>query len=127
VTTELFSFQFAAMASDCAIYLYAESRARAEAVADAMQHEAVRIEARYSRYRQDSVLSEINRAARLQRSINVDEETARLIDYAYAAFEKSDGLFDITSGGADTRNIHTHCVLPPLEVLGSHRSPSCVL
>ena len=31
-------------------------------------------------------------------SIAVDDETAKLLDYAYACYQRSDGLFDITSG-----------------------------
>jgi thiamine biosynthesis lipoprotein len=31
-------------------------------------------------------------------SIAVDDETAKLLDYAYACYKRSDGLFDITSG-----------------------------
>jgi len=60
--------------------------------------EVTRIEQRYSRYRPDSVLSEINDAARCGGSIIVDNETAALLDYAYACYQRSDGLFDITSG-----------------------------
>lgn len=60
--------------------------------------EVFRIEGRYSRYREDSFLSHINRTAAAGGALDVDVETAGLLDYAYAAYRKSDGLFDITSG-----------------------------
>jgi len=44
------------------------------------------------------VLSEINRIAGASGSIQVDEETAGLLNYAETCHEQSDGLFDITSG-----------------------------
>ncbi len=60
--------------------------------------DVTRLEARYSRYREDSLLSKINRIAARGGSITVDDETAGLLDYAATCFEQSDGLFDITSG-----------------------------
>lgn len=57
-----------------------------------------RLEAMYSRYREDSFLSEINRVAAQGGKIKVDAETAGLLDYAAACYQQSDGLFDITSG-----------------------------
>lgn len=86
------------MATGCAVHLYGDDQIGAKAAADAAITEVMRIERRYSRYRSDSVLTEINNAARCGRSIAVDDETAGLIDYAYACHLRSDGLFDITSG-----------------------------
>lgn len=60
--------------------------------------EVFRIEQRYSRYRPDSFLSAINEAAARGGSIEVDEETAALLDYSYACYRKSGGSFDITAG-----------------------------
>jgi thiamine biosynthesis lipoprotein len=73
-------------------------RSVAEDAALAVEREVARIEARYSRYRPDSVLSRINNIAAIGGSVDVDPETAGLIEYAYACFRKSEGLFDITSG-----------------------------
>ena len=61
-------------------------------------NEVRRLEAKYSRYRDDSLLSTINRIADKGGMIEVDEETAGLLDYAAACFRESGGLFDITSG-----------------------------
>lgn len=60
--------------------------------------ECRRIESKFSRFRDDSIVSQINRAAGSVQRIEVDEEVAALLNYADAAFRTSDGLFDITSG-----------------------------
>ena len=87
-------YGFTAMGSECALHLYGADHASAEAA----EAEVVRIEHRYSRYRDDSVLAEINRAAAAGGAIEVDDETAALLDYAFACHRKSGGLFDITTG-----------------------------
>ena len=58
--------------------------------------EALRIEGKFSRYRGDSVIARIHE--RRGAPIDVDEETAALIDFASQCHDLSDGLFDITSG-----------------------------
>ncbi len=58
--------------------------------------EATRIEHKFSRYRDDSVLSAIN--ASNGEIISVDDETAALLNYAAQCYELSAGRFDITSG-----------------------------
>ena len=90
--------RFFAMASDCAVHLQGKPATDLGAIAAAAEAEVRRIEARYSRYRNDSELARINRVAASGGSIDVDAETAGLITYAFACFAKSDGLFDITSG-----------------------------
>jgi thiamine biosynthesis lipoprotein len=77
--------------------LFADATA-ARAARDAAVAEVERLEQLYSRYRHDSFLSEINRAAARGGSIKVDAETALLLDYADTCFRESDGLFDISSG-----------------------------
>src|SRR5207237_10037473 len=59
--------------------------------------EVKRIEAKYSRYREESLLSRINAGAGKE-GIEVDEETLNLLAFADACFRQSDGLFDATSG-----------------------------
>jgi thiamine biosynthesis lipoprotein len=86
------------MGSPCEIQLYAADATRAQTIADVAIADACRLEQRYSRYRDDSLLSEINRVAAAGGGIAVDEETAGLVDYADTCFRESDGLFDITSG-----------------------------
>ena len=60
--------------------------------------EVERINDKYSRYAPTSFLSAINRDAARGHSVKLDQETAALIDYAFACYQKSDGLFDITAG-----------------------------
>ena len=89
---------FNAMGSPCEIQLFAKNHAEAKRVAHIAIEDVNRLEARYSRYRSDSFLSEINRVAMTGGNITVDEETAGLLNYAVACYQQSDGLFDITSG-----------------------------
>ncbi len=86
------------MGSSCNIQLYATDRHRAQDIANLVIADVQRIEQRYSRYRDDSVLTKINLTADQGGSIQIDEETLALINYADACYKQSDGLFDITSG-----------------------------
>jgi thiamine biosynthesis lipoprotein len=94
----MFRRAFKAMGSPCDMQLYAPSRREAERVAAAVIADVERLEARYSRYRSDSLLSEINRTAASGGRVAVDEETAGLLNYAATCYRESGGLFDITSG-----------------------------
>jgi FAD:protein FMN transferase len=97
VTPTVFSFAFSAMASRCEVRLYAPDEASARRWSDAAIGEVRRIEAKYSRYRDDSVTSAINRAAG-GAAVEVDEETAALLDFAGQLHARSAGAFDLTSG-----------------------------
>jgi len=92
----LLAVKFAAMASPCEVLLPSMSRPAALAIGAVAAQEAWRVEKKYSRYRDDSVTAWIheNRG----RVIEVDPETASLIDFASQCFDLSEGLFDITSG-----------------------------
>lgn len=85
------------MASEHEILLYAEEETVAARIAQLAISEVLRIEAKFSRYRDDSVISAINAAAGTA-AVNVDEETAALLDYGAMCHAKSEGLFDLTSG-----------------------------
>jgi FAD:protein FMN transferase len=95
---KLFHFPFKALGSACEVQLYGADFSYAEHIAKRVIADVNRIEQRYSRYRQDSVVSEINRAAKQGVAIDVDEETLSLLRYADTCYQQSDGLFDITSG-----------------------------
>jgi len=84
------------MASPCEVHVAEASREVATEVLATVAAEARRIEQKWSRYRADNIVHRINTAE--GRAVVVDEETARLIDYAASLFELSDGRFDITSG-----------------------------
>ncbi len=94
----LYRFPFRAMGSPCEIQLYADDKQSAQCVADKAIADVWRIEARYSRYREESVLSAINRVAAKGGAVPIDEETAALLHYADTCYRQSNGLFDITSG-----------------------------
>ncbi len=93
-----YRFAFKAMGTPCEIQLFAETRTQAKQASDIVTNDVKRLELRYSRYRNDSFLAEINRTAAVGGSITVDEETAGLLNYAETCYEQSGGLFDITSG-----------------------------
>lgn len=97
-TAQFFRYPFKAMGSPCEIQLYAESHAEAQRVFAMAITDVQRLEARYSRYREDSLLSAINRVAAAGGRIEVDAETAGLLNYAATCHRESEGLFDITSG-----------------------------
>lgn len=86
------------MASDCAVHLFGETAEMVKRYAAAAEQEVRRIEARYSRYREDSELTRINKVAASGGLTALDAETAGLIAYAKACFTKTEGAFDITSG-----------------------------
>lgn len=84
------------MASPCEVLVEGVGERLAAELAAAAETEALRIERKFSRYRDDSVIAAIH-AAR-GREIEVDVETADLLDYAATCHALSGGLFDITSG-----------------------------
>lgn len=90
--------RFRAMGSPCALHLYIEDSSQIESITAAVLTEVFRLEQKYSRYRDNSVASQINRVARQGGEFKVDAETAGLLDYADTTWRESDGLFDITSG-----------------------------
>jgi thiamine biosynthesis lipoprotein len=94
----LYRFPFAAMGSRCEVRLYAAEEAPARACAQAAIADVRRLDAKYSGYRPESYASAINRVGASGGAIDVDAETATLIDYAATCFEQSEGLFDVTSG-----------------------------
>jgi thiamine biosynthesis lipoprotein len=93
----LHRYRFRAMASENEIHVHAATDDRAAECASRAIAEVARIEAKYSRYRPDSVVSRINAAAGGE-AVAVDEETLELLRYASVCHAQSDGLFDATSG-----------------------------
>lgn len=85
------------MGGPCELQLYGAAADAARALA-AGEAEVRRLERKYSRYRDDSVTTRINRAAGDAGGVEVDAETAALLDYAQTAWEQSEGAFDITTG-----------------------------
>ena len=87
---------FRAMASPCEFRAQTHDMALVNHIGEIVEAEARRIETKFSRYRDDSIISQINRANGIP--VKVDAETASLLDYAAQCHILSAGQFDITSG-----------------------------
>lgn len=85
------------MACDCEVRALGLSDIRLESAVNAAIAEVRRIEARYSRYRGDSIVSQINNAAGMA-AVELDAEAVSLLDFAQQLYVQSEGRFDITSG-----------------------------
>jgi thiamine biosynthesis lipoprotein len=94
--TGLVAVTFRAMASPCEVLLETDDPDLALQLGAIAAREAWRIEAKYSRYLPDSIVSAINRSQ--GQPVTVDAETAALLDYAAECHRLSAGKFDITSG-----------------------------
>ena len=92
-----FRYAFRAMASEHELHLWASDRSRADRAARVAITDVLRIEAKFTRYRDDSVTAAINRAAG-DAPVAIDAETAALLRYADHCHALSDGRFDLTSG-----------------------------
>lgn len=89
---------FDAMASPCEVHIELDEKPDGrwkDWVREAVV-ETWRIEAKFSRYRADNPVHRINNAQGAR--VEVDNETADLLDYAARCHELSQGMFDITSG-----------------------------
>ena len=84
------------MASPCQILMATNDQSVADKMLALASQEAWRIEEKYSRYRNDSIVSKINGSD--GEPISLDDETSHLLDFAKMSYELTDGLFDITSG-----------------------------
>lgn len=84
------------MGSPCELLIETEDGSLARRLTDQACREAQRIDRKFSRYRDDSVVHGIN-TARGKRT-RVDPETARLLDYGASLWKLSEGRFDLTSG-----------------------------
>jgi thiamine biosynthesis lipoprotein len=93
---ELLVAKFTAMASPCEVLWSSTEHGSALALGTIAVTEALRIERKFSRYRDDSITAWIH--GHRGTTIEVDEETASLIDFARQCYDLSEGLFDITSG-----------------------------
>ena len=85
------------MAAEHELMLWSDDADRAARAAAAAVADVLRIEAKYSRYRDDSVTTRINRAAG-DAPVAIDAETAALLAYAERCHDLSGGRFDLTSG-----------------------------
>lgn len=100
MTMELVHTEFRAMGSNCEIVAAGRDIDATRHAMGLAAREVVRIEHKYSRYRNDntSIVHRINAAAGSQVSIECDGEMVSLLEIAARLHRLSDGLFDITSG-----------------------------
>jgi len=88
--------RFQAMGSPCEVLIDSDDEALAHKLIALVREEALRIETKFSRYRDDNIIHRINHAH--GERVCVDEETAQLLAYAHLCYQLSDGRFDVTSG-----------------------------
>ncbi len=84
------------MASPCELLVEAVDAITANRLASIAFQEARRIEQKFSRYRDDNIVYQINHSR--GETVRVDDETALLLNFADQCYQLSNGLFDITSG-----------------------------
>jgi len=87
---------FQAMASDCELLFEGVTQDQAKNLTSIAACEAWRIEHKYSRYRHDNIMFQINHSNGSE--ISVDQETCALLNFADQCFQLSEGLFDVSSG-----------------------------
>jgi thiamine biosynthesis lipoprotein len=92
----LWTGRFTAMACPCEVLIETSDRNLAWNIAHTIRQEAIRIEHKYSRYRQDNIIFKINSSN--GSPVLVDDETANLLDFAAECYALSNKKFDITSG-----------------------------
>jgi thiamine biosynthesis lipoprotein len=83
------------MGCPAALHVEADADSAQRALAQT-RAECERLDRKYSHYRDDSLIAHF--AANAGSAIDVDEETANLLDFAAALHAQSSGLFDITAG-----------------------------
>jgi thiamine biosynthesis lipoprotein len=88
--------RFRAMAGPCEVLCKTNTAGQAKDLAELAATEVWRIEDKFSRYRDDNIIARINSAD--GKTVDVDSETAQLVDFSATLYELSNGKFDITSG-----------------------------
>ncbi len=94
----ILSAHFKAMANPCSIYFEQEMNPNDSFhdIAKSIAEEAWRIEQKYSRYLETSIVTKINNSQGL--AIQIDSETFNLLALADTLWKESKGKFDISSG-----------------------------
>jgi thiamine biosynthesis lipoprotein len=94
---ELHHYRFNAMGCPCALQVESDATT-AERAAAAVKAEVDRLDRKYSHYRDDSLVALIGAGADAGESMDVDGETADLLDFSATLYAQSAGKFDITAG-----------------------------
>ena len=88
--------RFRAMGGPCEVLAEIADESDARTLVEKIAGCAWRIEDKFSRYLPDNIVARINASGGAP--VDVDDETANLVDYAALVHRLSDGMFDITSG-----------------------------
>lgn len=88
--------RFSAMACPCEVLISTTDKNIAKQALSIASKEAWRIEQKFSRYRDDNIIYKINHAQ--GKTIEVDEETGNMLDFADQCYQLSNHKFDVTSG-----------------------------
>ena len=86
------------MGCPCEVKLEGASAAVLDAAAADARREVERLDAKYSHYRDDSLVAQLAACADAGSTLQVDDETANLLDFSASLHAQSDGRFDITAG-----------------------------
>ncbi len=100
---------FFAMGTRCLVQYVAPSEEGAAAFEAALRSWVVRYEARYTRFRDDSIVGQINRAAGNGAWIEIDDEMERMLEMCGTVHFMTQGIIDVTAG--------------PLAVLWDYHTP----
>ena len=87
---------FLAMGSPCELLMDSNDPSLMQTLLDLVSGEAWRIEDKFSRYLRGNVVDKINVSN--GKAVEIDDETARLLDFADMLTNLSGGAFDITVG-----------------------------
>jgi len=93
-SSQLKVYSFKAMGSPCKIHIYLKNSAEFN-IAQSAINVIHQLEAKYSRYKLGNIVAKINQGGT---TVDLDDETISLLNYAHTAYQLSDGLFDITTG-----------------------------
>ncbi len=86
------------MGCPCEIQIETSAERAANSAAAKAQADIIRLDEKYSHYRDGNWLARLCASAGSGRRIEVDEETANLLDFADTLYRQSAGRFDITAG-----------------------------
>ena len=98
MTMKLQRRHFHSMGCPCEIGIFSLDANAARLAFDEAENEVHRLDNKYSHFRRDSEITQLQIAAQQTGGVDVDDETATLLDYAAKQFSVSRGLFDITCG-----------------------------
>jgi thiamine biosynthesis lipoprotein len=93
-----FRYAFSSMGCPCEIHIEHDNEVHALDAARAAEAEVQRLDAKYSHYRDDSLIGDFARASNAGIALDVDEETGNLLDFSAALCAQSEGRFDISAG-----------------------------